>query len=154
MNKNLAKLKDLTDRLIDRDFLLKKRQDMLLFLLKSSPSRAVVWTCDTEFIIIDGMGYNDRIGIGYISDVIGDRIIEIMGFRDSEIKFLDLALKGEDVNFSSLHRNRTLVHHCTKLEDYEGKIVGVIGVTWDMTCSDDCVGRILKCNLLNLSKDI
>jgi hypothetical protein len=63
MNKNLNKLKDLTERLIDRDFLLKKRQDMLLFLLKSSPSRAVVWTCDREFVVIDGMGDNVKIGI-------------------------------------------------------------------------------------------
>jgi len=136
MNENLQKLKELTDQLIDRDFLLKKKQEMLEKLLSSSPVPVLIWLTDEELVFVSNAGSLPEVGIRDADRYIGLSIYEYFKTEDrnsTPIKEILSALEGNTVSYVIEHRSRYLWTRCTPVQDYVGKIIGVMGVTWDLT---------------------
>ena len=135
---SLKKLRELTEQLIDRDFVLKKKQEIMEALLQSAPVPVLVWIVDEKLIFLDN-GNNGKlpsIGVDTPQDFIGTSVYEYFKTEDPEsipIKHLLRVLEGESVTYWLDHHGANLWNKCFPLRDYEGKIVGVIGITWDLT---------------------
>ena len=143
---HLKRLKELTEELVDRDFMLKKKQTMLESLLDSSPIPVLIWITDLSLTFVDNedLGKLSSIGIDDPSEFIGTTVYEYFNTTDPEsepIKYLLRVLEGETVTYWINIEERNLYSKCSPVTDYDGNIVGIIGITWDLGA---CTGKI-KC---------
>lgn len=141
MKMSLKKLKELTEQLIDRDFVLKKKQEIMEALLESSPVPVLVWIVDQDLIFLDN-GKNGKIpsiGIDNPDIYVGTSVYDFFKTTDTEqtpIKYLLETLKGYQVHYWLEYDDAKLWNKCFPLRNYENEIIGVVGITWDLTeCS-------------------
>jgi hypothetical protein len=144
MTDNLQRLKQLTDELFDRDFFLKKKQQMLEMLLSTAPVPAFIWILDQELRFVKNEGR-----LSCLADVTqyeGTSIYEYFETSDpdqSPIKEAHQALEGETVSFRMTTNGKHFWCQCAPLRDYEERIIGVMGISWDFTdmkeiCTSNC----------------
>jgi len=133
---SLQRLKELTDALTDRDFMLKRKQEALENLLSTSPLPVFFWMADNKLKFFANGGELPQAGIEQPSQYIGTTLYEYFDSTDENlapIKEVKKALSGKTVKYIFDHNGRKLWTKCSPLRDYNYKIIGVIGVTWDLT---------------------
>lgn len=135
---SLKKLKELTEQLVDRDFVLKKKQEILESLVDASPIPILIWIVDENLIFLEN-GNNGKIpsiGIDNPNEFIGMSVFDYFKTDDvtsEPIKYLMKVLQGETMNYWFEHNGAKLWNKCYPLRDYSGGIVGVVGITWDLS---------------------
>ena len=136
-NTNLDQLKELTESLIDRDFLLKRRQYMFDKLLESSPVHVLVWVIDSKFEFIHAGGSIPSIGICDSEQYIGSTLFDFLKTDNRElspIREIEECLhSGNEISFKSVAKGRVLFTKCSPLKNYSDEVVGVVGVSWDVS---------------------
>lgn len=138
MSENFDKLKRLTEELVDRDFFLKRKQEMLEKLLLSTPTPVVVWVVDLDLKFITTTGELPNIGE---RESLSTSIYEYFGTTDS-IFPIDQILRtqeNQEIAYFLEHKEKYLWTKCSPMKDYKGKIIGTIGVTWDFTRIHDAL---------------
>jgi len=136
MKKNLERLKELTDSLTDRDFMLKRKNEALDSLLDTTPIPVLFWMADSDLKFFSDGGEIPGVGISDSGMYMGKTVYEYFETDDKTYKPIAeilKALSGETVSYTIDHKTRKLWTKCSPMYDYNNKIIGVIGVTWDMT---------------------
>lgn len=131
--KNIEELKKLTEELIDRDYFLKRKQEMLEKILLSTPTPVVVWVVDEQLKLITNAGELPGIGSG---ESLGDSLLEYFGNTDPDffpLEQIRRTFADKEVTYTLEVNDRHLWTKCSPMKDYAGKVIGVIGVTWDFT---------------------
>lgn len=144
---SLQRLKELTDALTDRDFMLKRKQEALENILSTSPIPVFFWMADKELKFFANGGELPQAGIDQPSKYLGTSLYEYLGTADetvTPIKEIKKALKGKTVTYTFDHNGRKLWTKCSPLYDYDNKIIGVIGITWDFTLIESALELFSK----------
>lgn len=141
---HLKRLRELTENLIDRDFLLKKKQEMLESLLDSSPIPFLIWIIDLNLMFVNNedLGKISNISLKNPTEFIGSTVYDYFKTKDPEaepIKYILQAIKGETVSYWLSHEGRTLWNKCTPIYDYSGNVIGAMCITWNLP---KCVGGL------------
>lgn len=144
MKKNLERLKELTDSLTDRDFMLKRKNEALDGLLATSPVPVLFWMTDLDLRFFSNGGEIPGLKVEETDMYMGKTVYDYFETDDKTYKpiaEINKALSGETVTYMLNHKSRMLWTSCSPMYDYNNKIIGTIGVTWDLT---------LVCNILDL----
>jgi hypothetical protein len=137
-SENFDKLKKLTEELVDRDFFLKRKQEMLEKLLLSTPTPVVIWVADKNLKFITNAGTLPNIG----SIDSYESVYEYFGTTDPTffpINYILQTFEDKEVTYLFEHKERRLWTKCSPLKDYSDKVIGAIGVTWDFTRIHDAI---------------
>lgn len=134
-SENFSKLKQLTEELVDRDFFLKKKQEMLERVLLSTPTPVLVWVIDKELRFITDAGAMPSLGVTE-GKHIGQTVYDYFETNDPTFHPIDKILKslqGDSVKYLLEINDHKLWTYCSPMRDYNEEIVGAVGVTWDFT---------------------
>lgn len=134
---SLERLKEITDELLDRDFMLKQKKIILESLLESSPVRILIWMTDKDLTFIDSgdLGKLTSTGLESNSDYNGMTVYDFFKTSDPNTEPINLILRvleGDTVTYWIDIEERTLFNKCSPIFDYENNIIGVMGITWDL----------------------
>ena len=134
---SLERLKEITDELLDRDFMLKQKKIILESLLESSPVRILIWMTDKDLTFIDSgdLGKLTSTGLESNSDYNGMTVYDFFKTSDPNTEPINLILRvleGDTVTYWIDIEERTLFNKCSPILDYENNIIGVMGITWDL----------------------
>lgn len=134
---NIDQLKELTESLIDRDFLLKRRQFMFEQLLSSSPVPVLVWVIDNDYTFIHNGGSLPSLGITESDQYLGTSVFDYFkteSKEDTPLREITHCLEtGREMTYDFYHNNRNLMNRCSPLKNYSNEVVGLVGITWDVT---------------------
>jgi diguanylate cyclase (GGDEF)-like protein/PAS domain S-box-containing protein len=125
----LVYLRDISER-SRADVRLRESEGRLRLLMGQVP--ALLWTIDRHEIITSATG----VGVALVetrgTSCVGRPFSTI--FRHGEASAaIERALRGEPVQFESVHTDRWLRHDVEALRDSEGALIGAIGVALDVT---------------------
>lgn len=134
---SLERLKEITDELLDRDFMLKQKKIILESLLESSPVRILIWMTDKDLTFIDSgdLGKLTSTGLESNSDYNGMTVYDFFKTSDPNTEPINLILRvleGDTVTYWIDIEERTLFNKCSPIFDHENNIIGVMGITWDL----------------------
>ncbi len=113
---------------------LEERERHLSFIASQMPG--VVWTTDTELRFTSSMGA----GLGDLglepNQVVGLGLAEFFGTSDPDFETIAhhrRALAGQTARFETVWAGRVYETHVEALRDHDGRVVGTIGVAFDVT---------------------
>ncbi|HKI90905.1 MAG TPA: PAS domain S-box protein [Gaiellaceae bacterium] len=123
-------LVDLTERRQAEDDL-REAMEQVQLLLGQLP--AVLWTTDAE-LRLDSVAGHDLVAFGIeAANVVGRSLHELPRPRPELVAAHERALRGEPGEYELMLQERTLRARVEPLRDREGRVVGTIGVGFDVT---------------------
>ena len=154
-NGQLSYLRELAEKLSQRDKKLWERDKLVKLVFDNCPTDLVIYALDADLIFTLSTGKGlEHLGVEE-GEVIGISLYEYFKTDDSNftpIKYHLLALQGKTSTYDFEWEGRMWHTHCAPILNENGKIIGVTGCGFDITCYIEQekkikeLEKILKCN--------
>lgn len=153
-NGELSYLRELVDKLSQRDKKLWERDKLVKLVFDNCPTNLVIYALNVDLIFTLSTGKGlELLGVEE-GEVLGLSLYEYFKTDDNNcppIKYHLLALKGETHTYDFEWEGRIWHTHCAPIIDKQGNITGATGCGFDITCYVEQenkikeLEKILKC---------
>jgi PAS domain-containing protein len=153
-NGQLSYLKELAEKLSQRDKKLWERDKLVKLVFDNCPTDLIIYAIDAELIFTLSTGKGlEHLGVEE-GEVIGMSLYEYFKTKDKKyppIKYHLLALQGKASTYDFEWEGRMWHTHCAPIIDKLGNVTGATGCGFDITCYIEQqkkikeLEKILKC---------